>query len=273
MENAELERIKVKLLKETSALEKELKEQESVERQESSSFVQNTFFAKEDYVNKYSLEENNKLCDFSHHLTGIMFKDAKKDWINDKIYKYTANVVTKAISFYLELTIDLKDDPDFEVIDITCHFMDVPPCFMLEMTPWVQFLAKLKNFSFFMSAISDYSQYNVLRNKIINSLRSNNYINFYDHEEDNGGILLDLKSRRNPDQIYLKYQWSLKFFEKTCHIEHYFTINATEFGMEFVEANTSLLKQFCKLNLKKKDLIELWAQLCSAIDAYEDKNK
>lgn len=29
--------------------------------------------------------------------------------------------------------------------------MDVPPCFMLEMTPWVQFLAKLKNFSFFMS--------------------------------------------------------------------------------------------------------------------------
>lgn len=85
-----------------------------------------------------------------------------------------------------------------------------------------------------VSAISDYSQYNVLRNKIINSLRSNNYINFYDHEEENGGILLDLKSRRNPDQIYLKYQWSLKFFEKTCHIEHYFTINATEFGSDII---------------------------------------
>lgn len=40
MENAELERIKVKLLKETSALVKELKEQKSVERQESSSFDQ-----------------------------------------------------------------------------------------------------------------------------------------------------------------------------------------------------------------------------------------
>ncbi|XP_047362998.1 uncharacterized protein LOC124954308 [Vespa velutina] len=269
MENAELERIKIKLLKETSALEKELKEQESIGHQQLSSLAEN---AKEDYMNKSSLEENNKLCDFSHHLTGIMFKDAKKDWIDDKIYKYTANVVTKAISFYLELTMDLKDDPDFEVIDITCHFMDVPPCFMLEMTPWVQFLAKLKNFSFFMSAISDYSQYNVLRNKIVNSLHTNNYINFYDHEEGNGGILLDLRSPKNPDQIYLKYQWSLKFFEKTCHIEHYFTINATEFGMEFVEANTSLLKQFCKLNLKKKDLIELWAQLCTAIDIYEDKN-
>lgn len=54
-----------------------------------------------------SLEEN-KLCDFSYHLTGIKFKDTKKDWINDKIYKYTTNVETKAFSFFLELTVDLK---------------------------------------------------------------------------------------------------------------------------------------------------------------------
>lgn len=61
---------------------------------------------KEDYMKNFSKE--NKLCDFSSRLTGMKFKDAKKDWINDKIYKYTANVVTKAISFFLELTIDLK---------------------------------------------------------------------------------------------------------------------------------------------------------------------
>lgn len=73
-----------------------------------------------------------------------------------------------------------------------------------------------------------------MRKKIIDSLCTSNYINFCEHEEENGGILLDVKSLKDPDQIYLKYQWSLKFFEKTCHIEHYFKIEATKFGTDTI---------------------------------------
>lgn len=93
----------------------------------------------------------------------------------------------------------------------------------------------------FISAISDYSQYNVLRKKIIDSLCASNYINLYEHEKENGGILLDVKSLKNPDQIYLKYQWSLIFCEKTCHIEHHFTIKATKFGTDIIVSKFSYI--------------------------------
>ncbi|KAK2579064.1 hypothetical protein KPH14_002668 [Odynerus spinipes] len=263
---ANLEQLKIKLLREISVLQCEIQEQMNTE---------NLVLKKRSraFPSKRSLQQKNKLCDLSYHATGIVFDNVNKDWLHNKSYKYTANVVTKAIRFYLELTVDLKYYPDFEVIDITCHFLDVKDCFMLEITPWVQLLAKRKNFSFLMTAISDYSEYNVFRIRILDSLVADNYISYEGCKEENGGVIIDVKSAKNDKQIYVKFRWSMKFFEETCHIEHYFTIDATEFGMEFVEKNTLLLKKFCTLDLKKKDLIELWTELCTTIDTYEDNKQ
>lgn len=46
----------------------------------------------------------------------------------------------------------------------------------------------------------------------------------------------------------------------------------TFLGVKFAEENNSLLKKFCKLNIAKKNLIELWNEMRVAVDQYEDKS-
>ncbi|KAI4499737.1 hypothetical protein M0802_004993 [Mischocyttarus mexicanus] len=222
--------------------------------------------------NEYSFNEMHKMhkmCKMTRRISGIKFENTTKNWIKNCIYKYTTNVDTKVIKFHLELTVDLKNDPDFEIVDITCHFLDLKPCYLKEITSWVQSFSKLKNLSFLMSAISDYNYCNHFRQKIVTSLKENNYANIYEREEENGGVLLDIKSPKNSNNIYLKYLWVLNYVERTCRIDHHFLITATDFGLKFVNENTSLIKKFCKLSLKKQDLVELWAELCDAINTYD----
>lgn len=261
---AYLEQLKIKLHKEISNLQSAIQNQKNVGDSILRKGTQNL-------SSKYTVEYKTILCESSYHITGITFNNVNKHWVENKIYKYTANVGAKAIYFYIELTIDLQDDDTFEILDITCHFVDIKQCFMLEITPWIQLLAKKRNFSLFMTAISDYNEYNILRKNTLDKLRAKNYISYRDCEEGNGGILIDVNSSQNNEQTYLKFQWSMKFFEETCHIEHHFTIAATDLGMEFMEINTLLLKKFCKLNLNEDNLTELWSDLCFAIDNYEDR--
>lgn len=49
-----------------------------------------------------------KLSKISSQMTGITFKDVNKKWLKDDIYLYTARVITKTITFNLELTVDFK---------------------------------------------------------------------------------------------------------------------------------------------------------------------
>jgi len=48
------------------------------------------------------------LCEISDQLTGITFKNVDKKWLHDNVYIYIAKVITKTISFNLELTIVFK---------------------------------------------------------------------------------------------------------------------------------------------------------------------
>ncbi|KAI4485901.1 hypothetical protein M0804_006390 [Polistes exclamans] len=269
----QLEQIKQDVFQQVSLLKKKINEEETVKFQQLTSSTRKPSSTEEDFSDKeYSWHEMRKICKISQRITGIKFKNSTKNWINDKIYKYTTSVDSKTINFYLELTVDLKNNPDFEIVDITCHFLNLQSCYLTEITSWVQSFSKLKNLSFLMSGISDYSYCNRFRHKVITSLKENNYANIYEREYEGGGILLDIKSPKNPNHIYLKYLWTLNYVERTCRIDHHFIITATDFGVEFVEENTPLIKKFCKLNLKKQDLIELWAELCSAIEIYEDQN-
>ncbi|XP_015173643.1 PREDICTED: uncharacterized protein LOC107064954 [Polistes dominula] len=269
----ELEQLKEDLSKKISLLKRQIHEEETEQARRLTSYTRNLSPIEDDFSDKeYSWNEMRKMCKLSKRITGIKFHNSTKNWINNRIYKYTTNVDTKSINFYLELTVDLKNDPDFEIIDITCHFLNLQTCYLSEITPWVQSFSKSKNLSFLMSGISDYSYCNHLRQKVITSLKETNYADVYEHEEEGGGILLDIKSPKNPDHIYIKYLWLLNYVDRTCRVDHHFIITATEFGDEFVEENTSLIKKFCKLNLKKQDMIELWSQLCIAIDSYENEN-
>ncbi|XP_014602105.1 PREDICTED: uncharacterized protein LOC106785842 isoform X2 [Polistes canadensis] len=255
----QLEQIKQDVFQQVSLLKKKIYEEETVKFRQLTSSTRKPSSTEEDFSDKeYSWHEMRKICKISQRITGIKFKNSTKNWIKDKIYKYTTSVDSKTINFYLELTVDLK--------------VLIYNKFIKKITSWVQSFSKLKNLSFLMSGISDYSYCNRFRQKVITSLKENNYANIYEREYEGGGILLDIKSPKNPNHIYLKYLWTLNYVERTCRIDHHFIITATDFGVEFVEENTPLIKKFCKLNLKKQDLVELWAELCTAIEIYEDQN-
>jgi len=55
-----------------------------------------------------STKYKTKLCEISDQLTGITFQNVDKKWLHDDIYIYIAKVITKTISFNLELTITFK---------------------------------------------------------------------------------------------------------------------------------------------------------------------
>lgn len=144
---------------------------------------------------------------------------------------------------------------------------------MLEISPWVLDLTKMKNFSFLMSATSDYSEQRLIRSKILRQLEVEKYGSMRQCNKNNGGILIDVHSPNNTNQVYLKFEWCIRFLKPTWHIEHCFTINPVEKGVEFAEDNHELLNNFCKTGLKKDYLKDLWTKLCSAIDHYESEDK
>lgn len=53
--------------------------------------------------------------------------------------------------FYSFLNFFPQDLDDFKIEDIMCYFTDVHDCYMLEISPWFQKIAHMKNFSLLMS--------------------------------------------------------------------------------------------------------------------------
>ena len=49
-----------------------------------------------------------KLCDITAQVTGITFDNVDRKLLRNDIYIYTAKVITKTISFDIELTVILK---------------------------------------------------------------------------------------------------------------------------------------------------------------------
>lgn len=55
-----------------------------------------------------SINYKAKLCEITGQVTGITFKDVNRKWLRDDVYMYIAKVVTKTISFNLQLTVIFK---------------------------------------------------------------------------------------------------------------------------------------------------------------------
>ncbi|XP_050592639.1 uncharacterized protein LOC126923321 [Bombus affinis] len=223
------------------------------------------------------------LCNVSCGVSGITFKDTDKKWLHDNVYKYTTCLKTKALNLYVELTVKLEDEKEFEICDITCHFINIDKCYMLEIESWVQNMTRMKNFSLLTSAISQYSEENVVRKRILDKLNDGKYVSCKQCKEENGGILVYIHLTENVKQVYLILQWSVLFSEQYWKMEHHFVINPEKtdnicnqhfpLTAKFAQENQSLLQNFCKPNLTKENVIDLWDDLCSVIDMYEDNNQ
>lgn len=55
-----------------------------------------------------SARYKTKLCEITGQVTGITFKDIDRKWLRDNVYMYTAKVITKTISFNVNLTVTLQ---------------------------------------------------------------------------------------------------------------------------------------------------------------------
>ncbi|XP_020279509.1 uncharacterized protein LOC109852617 [Pseudomyrmex gracilis] len=271
-EISQLREMKNKLLKQAIELKEQLKAQEANGHQSSNNNF-NIKLPSNEYhkstksmCNKYKI----KLSEISNQITGIAFENVNKKRLRQDVYLYTAKVVTKAVCFNLELTVVLKKFDSFTIDDITAHFVDIEKGYMLEISPWFQKIAKTKNFSCLMSALSDYNEKTILRSEILNKLESKKYATTEQNKE-NGGVLVYMHSPADTKKHYVTFHWTLKFVKLTWHIEHFFTIISSNIGIEFSKENNLLLKDFCKVDLTKDNLLELWYNLCTAIDAYHGK--
>ncbi|XP_071562294.1 uncharacterized protein [Temnothorax nylanderi] len=248
----QLRELKEELLKKVIRLRDKMKDQEENGRRESINF--DTYKA--------------KLCEITGQVTGITFKNVDRKWLRDDTYMYMAKVITKTISFNVELTVTFKDQNEFKIEDIMCHFINVHDCRMLEISPWFLKITNMKNFSLLMSALSDYNENDILRSKILHNLELKKYSSVEQCTQEDEGILVHMHSPVNTDKNYVICRWTMKFLDLTWRIEHFFTMKSTDIGMEFSEENRSLLKEFCKIGLTKNNLVELWERLCIAIDAH-----
>ncbi|CAK9817218.1 hypothetical protein ANTQUA_LOCUS9287 [Anthophora quadrimaculata] len=211
----------------------------------------------------------NQLCNVSQQITNIKFENTERKWLNDNVYLYTTFLMTKVLKIYVELTVKLEGEAEFEISDITCHFVNIEECYMLEIGKWVQNITKMRNFSLLTSAISQYNEQHLLRKKLLDKLKAGKYANCEQCNSKNGGIVIYIHSPRNARQIYLIFHWSLIFLERTWQIEHHFLINPSETESTFAERNRNLLEEFCKASISKEDLMNLWYNLCSAVDSYD----
>ncbi|XP_012215543.1 uncharacterized protein [Linepithema humile] len=277
MENEEINRLrqlKKELLEKVNQLKDSLKRHEENRHQSSSNFTVTLPSDDENQESSTELSSNSKVrqCKTASHITGITFEDVSKDWLHDNIYMYKATVVTRTITFNLELKVDFKNTSNFKIDNIMCYFTDINNCYMLEISPWCQQITNRKNFSVLMSALSGYNENNILRSKILHSLESKRYASI-EHNEDDGGMLVHVHSPVDTKKNYVIFHWMLKFLELTWQIEHYFTVNPTNIGIEFSEQNSSLLKDFCEITFTKNSLIKLWDKLCTAVDTYAKSTK
>ncbi|XP_077275174.1 uncharacterized protein LOC143904395 [Temnothorax americanus] len=267
----QLRELKEELLKKVRRLRDKMKDQEENGRRESITF--DTALPSDDEDEKLSnvslsTRYKAKLCEITGQVTGITFENVDRKWLRDDTYMYMAKVVTKTISFNVDVTVTFKDQNEFKIEDIMCHFVNVHDCHMLEISPWFRKITTMKNFSLLMSALSDYNENDILRSKILRNLELKKYSSVERCTRDDGGILVRMHSPVNTDKTYVMCQWTMKFLDLTWRIEHFFTMRSTDIGMEFSEENRSLLKEFCKFGLTKNTLVELWERLCIAIDAY-----
>ena len=269
----QLQKLKAKLLEKAHDLIAKLKKQEADDQSLVTLKVPNAIKNANNSETKLFGPDEEKLCEVSRQVSGITFDNVDRKLLRDNLYLYTTDLVTKSFACIVELTVQLKGEVEFEINNITCHFIEVDRCYMIEIEPWVQNITRMKNFSLLTSAMSQYNEQNILRMKTVCNLQDKRYVTPEQSTEKNGGILVHVHSPENERRVYLEFEWSLQFVERTWQIEHFFVIDPTTAGMELAKENQDLLQNFCQKCIKKQKLLDLWQTLCSVIDAYESKSK
>ena len=269
----QLQELKAKLLEKAHDLIAKLKEQEADDQPVVTLKVPNAIKNANKSETKLYKRDEEKLCKVARQVSGITFDNVDRKLLQDNLYLYTTNLVTKSFTCLVDLTVQLKGEVEFEIDDINCHFINVDKCYMIEIEPWVQNITRMKNFSLLTSAMSQYNEQNILRTKTICNLKDKKYVTSEQSTEENGGILMHIHSPENERQVYLEFNWSLLFVERTWQVEHFFAIVPTTAGKEFAEENQELLQNFCQKCIAKQKLLDLWQTLCSVIDTYESKSK
>ncbi|XP_076652835.1 uncharacterized protein LOC143359062 [Halictus rubicundus] len=273
----ELRNLKAKLLESTNVLTEKLKNYEGNDRKclsfdKLASDITKDIIITENPVDKH---KKRKFCKVTRQVTGIKFQNIVRKWMNDDIFKYTADIVTSDLNFIIELAVKIEGDNEFEIQNITCHFIGFHDCYMLEIKSWIQDISKKKNFSLLVSAFSHYSEKYKIRKNILDQLQEKKYATWEPCVEKDGGIMVFIQSPQNIKEhhVYLQFQWSLIFLEKFWQSEHFFDIQPTPEGEDFAKENHDLLRNFCKKCITTKELIGLWHKICNAIDLYENKNE
>ncbi|KAK0167972.1 hypothetical protein PV327_001818 [Microctonus hyperodae] len=208
-----------------------------------------------------------ELIKLTQNAVGFMYNNINKKWIKDSIWLYNVDVSMKSLNFNLDLTVDQKDDNN-EIIDIMCHFNEgIDSSLFQEIYPWVLSTTKDKNFSFLMSAFSEYNEKYILRKKILFKLVNKKFVTIKKCTEEEGGLIIYIHSPKSLEKYYAEYLWKLKMNLITKSIDHCFTIDCLD--QDFVDANQNVIEDFCKRGLKRDQLEKLWNDLCFAIDQYE----
>ncbi|XP_011301343.1 uncharacterized protein [Fopius arisanus] len=206
-----------------------------------------------------------RLVDATQQATGITFQDVDKKWLRDNVWHYTSKVIMKVLKFNLDLTVDLKDGVDNEILDITCRFVKVVDCHLQEITPWVTEFTKVKKMTYLMSAFSEYNDQCIVRQKILDKLNQQEFITI--EKCGTGGYTIYIHSPSSATRQYVNFLWTTVLNQKTRTIDHSFVIDAID--DEFIKGNQDLLEDFCKKGLKKDELESLWGDLCTAVNTYK----
>ncbi|XP_015109970.1 uncharacterized protein LOC107036492 [Diachasma alloeum] len=206
-----------------------------------------------------------RLVDATQQATGISFQNVDKKWLRDNVWNYTSKVIMKVLKFNLDLTVDLKDGVDNEILDITCRFVKVVDCHLQEITPWVAEFTRAKKMTYLMSAFSEYNDQCIVRQKILDKLNPQKFITV--DKCGTGGYTIHIHSPASSKKQYVNFLWTTEFNPKTRAIDHCFKIDGIE--GDFVQENQELLEDFCKKGLRKEELETLWSELCTAVNAYE----
>ncbi|XP_046744806.1 uncharacterized protein LOC124410461 [Diprion similis] len=213
---------------------------------------------------------NKKCVTVSSFMLGFKFNGVDKKWISDHKYLYTANVKSKVLEFFVEITVNSKDsEKNVEVLEVECRFDSVKKCYLLEIAPWIQQFTEAKDTTNLFGAVSDYTEQNIIRAKILNQLKNREVVSVEEFIDDDGGIMILLHSKNNTDLVYLEIRWILRFLESVWCIDNFFIISQFSAGDNFLAAHSQLLKKFCQCKINQTELEDLWNQLCNVVEQDE----
>ncbi|KZC05668.1 PREDICTED: uncharacterized protein LOC107193917 [Dufourea novaeangliae] len=275
-ELVELRDLKAELFAKANDLLKQLKDQEGNGQKCLSTSKLMSDSTKDTKTTESKLTDNQKheLCKVTRQVTGIRFENIDRQWLKNDIYQYNAKLITAVLELLLELKVKIEGEKEFEIQGIMCHFIGLDNCYMLEIQSWIQKICRRKNFSLLASAISQYSDQHKARSTILEQLTEKKYANSKQCTDDNGGITVFVHSPRNVKQVYLQFQWSLLFIEQTWRSEHIFVIHPSPEGADFTNKYQDLVQKFCDKPIdRKRKVRDLWEELCTAIDSYEDSDE